>query len=604
MSDQFPKPGELFQERYRIAKVIGAGGFAQVYRAVQEDLEREVALKILIPAGDGPPGTDRASYSQKLVQRFHQEAKLVSRLRDPHTITMYDYGHAENGLLFMVFEYVNGLSLSQVVNRSGALKASRVIKILKQTLSSLHEAHALGMMHRDIKPANIMIYEHVGRPDQVKLLDFGIAKVFSEAEAPVNDLTTDGAIVGTPRYMSPEQILGKPLTPASDIYSLGLVGYEMLVGQKANDSHTSMTVIGRQLDPMSFAVPPELAIPPELRRVIDRMLVKKVEDRFATADEVIAALEAIEDISGGKRITGLNQALPSQPVYGQIFEEPQHTPAPHGHTPAPHGHTPAPHGQTPPPYGPSSGQFPIDPTPSGSRERLYGDSSGSRSQPFPPPYVEEAGGGASKKLALISALALGVVAILAIGVFALFSSDTEPTETDSLAVVESPETDEEASALANAATPQDRAERNKLTVTTHPSNLAIKIGDRVVGRSPVDIDLHGLSFPLTVTAELDKDTEKGVFLNRPDRPVFIDFTSVIEAQAKKEAEAAEIEAEKARKAAEAEKKEQAPRAASTPRVRRPKPAPAAPETAQKEAKKEEEEVKSKPTFSLPPMDGI
>jgi eukaryotic-like serine/threonine-protein kinase len=627
MSQAFPKPGDLFMGRYRIAKVIGAGGFAQVYRAVQEDLEREVALKILIPASDGPEGSDRATYSQKLVQRFHQEAKLVSRLRDPHTITMYDYGNADNGLLYMVFEYINGLSLSQVVNRSGAIAASRVIKILKQTLSSLHEAHALGMLHRDLKPANIMIYEHVGRPDQVKLLDFGIAKVFSEKEAPVNDLTTDGAIVGTPRYMSPEQILGKPLTPASDLYSLGLVAYEMLVGQKANDSHTSMTVIGRQLDPNSFAIPPELAIPPDLRRIIDKMIVKNPDQRWQSAAEVMAALDAIGDDSAVRRITGVNQAVPRTDPHMNV---------PVGVAAA---YSAGPGTMTPPPGYPQSGRpltntgpypaagapgyydgpptqtgvppaYPIDPTPSGMRPMTYP----SHSQTFPVAQAPPAQG--NNKVILFAALVFGAVAILGIGAYVVLGSKGADPAAASAAVAGAP-------SAATAQEGQSKTEANaaaagseqsgKLRVTTHPTDVLIKIGDRAVGRSPVDIDVHGLSFPLTVTAQLDADIQSSVFLNRPDRPVFIDLTSQIEARKRTEQEEAERKrAEEERRRADEERQRAEAERARNNRGTAPvrtQPAkttttqPAAAPATQTDTKPEESRPKT-PTFHIPSMEGL
>ena len=185
------------------------------------------------------------------MRRFNQEAKLVSRLQDPHTITMYDYGRTASGMLYMVFEFVDGESVSELVSREGALHYSRVLSIVEQTLGSLEEAHAFGVMHRDIKPGNIMVFEHVGRPDQVKLLDFGIAKVAKATGSQSKDLTADGTLVGTPRYMSPEQIRGEEITPRSDIYSLGLVAYEMLVGSKAIAATSSVTIIGLQLEPQN-----------------------------------------------------------------------------------------------------------------------------------------------------------------------------------------------------------------------------------------------------------------------------------------------------------------------------------------------------------------
>lgn len=287
MAATFPKTGDLFEGRYRIGPMIGAGGFARVYKAQQEDLGREVALKIMTPPKDG-------DYDPHLVERFNQEARLVSRLRDPHTITMFDYGRNHDGLLYMVFEYVNGVSLSHLISAEAPLRADRAMKILRQTLSSLEEAHAMGMLHRDIKPGNIMVFEHVGRPDQVKLLDFGIAKL-TGADHPAQDLTADGALIGTPRYMSPEQIRGEKLTAQSDLYSLGLVAYEMLMGKKAIESNSSVTIIGKQLDPQSFTLPVLAHVPAGLRTWVNRLLAKEREHRFKTATEALQGLNALEN---------------------------------------------------------------------------------------------------------------------------------------------------------------------------------------------------------------------------------------------------------------------------------------------------------------------
>ena len=282
MAGTFPKPGDLFEGRYRIRSMIGSGGFARVYSAMQEDLGRVVALKILTPPKDG-------DYETKVVDRFNQEARLVSRLQDPHTITMFDFGRSADGLLYMVFEYVNGVSLSHLISTEAPLAPTRVVKILLQTLSSFEEVHAMGVLHCDIKSGNIMVFERVGRADQAKLLDFGIAKLTGSDQLP-QDLTADGALIGTPRYMSPEQIRGEKLTAQSDIYSLGLVAYEMLMGKKAIESNSSVTIIGKQLDPQSFALPVMASVSVGLRTIINRMLAKERDGRYLNASDVMTAL--------------------------------------------------------------------------------------------------------------------------------------------------------------------------------------------------------------------------------------------------------------------------------------------------------------------------
>lgn len=290
MSDtttSFPRVGETFQERYRLDQVIGQGGYARVYRARQTDLGRDVAIKILRTQ-------DRtAAKIEEAGRRFEREAKLVSQLHDPHTITMYDYGRTSSGALYMVTEFVDGTNLLDFVNGEGALAPGRAAQMVLGVLYSLQEAHERGILHRDIKPANVMVYALPGRPDQVKLLDFGIAKAF-EQEADDGDsmamaLTAQGRVVGSPGYMSPEQIRGDALTPASDVYSTGLVFYEMLSGRRAIDTD-DLRAAFRQIDEVPILLPEELDIPPRLRAIVERMVDKHVDRRYPSALEVIDEL--------------------------------------------------------------------------------------------------------------------------------------------------------------------------------------------------------------------------------------------------------------------------------------------------------------------------
>ncbi|MBA2664848.1 MAG: serine/threonine protein kinase [Bradymonadaceae bacterium] len=297
MSVGFPETGDMFVDKYRVQSILGSGGFSRIYHAVQVDLDRDVALKILRPpVDDSMSNTDRSQYLERISIRFQQEAKLVSKLRSPYTITMFDYGRTERGLLYMVLEYVSGQTIAELLDAGQSIDQRRVVKVLHQVLTSLHEAHALGMLHRDLKPANIMVYEHLGEGDQVKLLDFGIAKVVGDAQSTHNfDLTSDGNIIGTPRYMSPEQIRGDhELSPSSDLYSMGLVAFEMLTGHKAIAGNSSLQIITKQISPESFALPDELEVHPMLRVLVNRMLSKAVDKRYPNAHEVVAELEAID----------------------------------------------------------------------------------------------------------------------------------------------------------------------------------------------------------------------------------------------------------------------------------------------------------------------
>ncbi|MGM0555266.1 MAG: serine/threonine-protein kinase [Myxococcota bacterium] len=295
----FPEPGELFEGKYRIRDLLGSGGFARVYRAEQTDLGREVALKILSPQVSSLASNDSVdSQLESVAIRFEREAQVVSRLRSPFTITVYDYGRTGSGLLYMVLEYVDGLELDEV---DVPLEPRRVARVLEQVLKSLQEAHAHDLLHRDLKPANIMLYEHLGEKDQVKLLDFGIAKMVGEAQKEKReeqDLTAADSLIGTPRYMSPEQIRGENVGPASDIYSLGLVIYELLVGEKAITSSDSIEILGKHLSAESFELPADINIHPDVRAIVNQMLVKDMSQRYATTEEVLADVQALEKVRG------------------------------------------------------------------------------------------------------------------------------------------------------------------------------------------------------------------------------------------------------------------------------------------------------------------
>ncbi len=266
--------------------MLGAGGFARVYLANFEDLKRRVAIKILVPT-EPPPSL----YPSRLNQRFLREAQLISELKNQSTVTMYDFGRSEQGLLYMVFEYVDGKTVEEMINESGAISEARTARIVEQVLHSLDEAHAHGILHRDIKPANIMAYDYLDSKDLVKLLDFGIAKPLMREEDGAN-LTRDNTLLGTPRYMSPEQIVNESLGPASDLYGLGLVAFEMVMGEPALTETDRSTIIRSHLDAREFQLPHDVPVSPQFRYILEKMVAKRIEDRFSNAKEAIAAIEA------------------------------------------------------------------------------------------------------------------------------------------------------------------------------------------------------------------------------------------------------------------------------------------------------------------------
>ncbi len=303
--------GELVGGRYEVVRSIGAGSFAEVYLGVDSVLRREVAIKLMNLSKLTMPGSDDDELRQNLVQRFLLEAHTVARLRATCTVTLFDFGEEPNGDLFMVLEYVPGHTLRAEVEEHGPMAPERVVRILRQVLSSLHEAHAYELLHRDLKPENIMIFDYLNAVDQVRVVDFGIAKPLQADQQAGKALTGAGMLVGTPRYVPPERVTEQKLLPASDIYGLGAVAYFCLTGEEIySDTKGTMNILGRQIENTSVQLP--AAIPnlsQGMRAIIDKMLHKKLEERYATAAEVIADIDRWStDQIAELRVTG--QYLP------------------------------------------------------------------------------------------------------------------------------------------------------------------------------------------------------------------------------------------------------------------------------------------------------
>lgn len=304
------RPGEIMQGRYRVEELIGTGAFAEVYRGLDLTLNRDVAIKMMklsVPVGQ--PGFDQEAVRQDMMSRFLREARLVSRLRMESTVTLFDFGAEERGDMFMVLEYVDGETLREHVYRQGAMQAERVARILRQALISLHEAHSYTLLHRDIKPENLMLFEYLGVPDQVRLVDFGIAKALQEGKSAA---TAAGMLVGTPRYIPPERVTLNELYPASDLYSLGAVAYYLLTGEEVYKEIEGgpMMILQAQISEKDVTLPPWCEVPDELRWIVNRMLCKKLEQRYAQAFEVIADLDTFLFLQANRRYN-ISQELPS-----------------------------------------------------------------------------------------------------------------------------------------------------------------------------------------------------------------------------------------------------------------------------------------------------
>ncbi|GIL14018.1 MAG: hypothetical protein BroJett038_27380 [Chloroflexota bacterium] len=251
--------------KYEIVELVGQGGMATVYKGYQGDIDRYVAVKVLPPH----PGLD-----QHFIERFRLEARTVARLQHPHILPLYDYG-VQDDILYLVTAYVEGGSLNERIHR-GKMPPGEAARLLRQMASALDFAHRQGIIHRDIKPDNVL----VDREGHVLLADFGIAKL-AEGEA---RLTVTGGLVGTPAYMSPEQGRGETVTGSADIYSLGVVVYEMLTGKQPFTASTPMQVVLKHMtEPVPSVRAESAGLPPSLEPVMQRVLAKDPESRYRTA---------------------------------------------------------------------------------------------------------------------------------------------------------------------------------------------------------------------------------------------------------------------------------------------------------------------------------
>ncbi len=278
---------------FRLLRRLGQGAMAEVYLAEQLTLHRLVAIKVL---------RSRFATDAKAVARFQREAQAAAALVHPNIVQIYEVGCAE-GIHFIVQEYVQGENLRQWLARHGAPDVPTALSIMKQVASALAKAAELGVIHRDIKPENILI----SRTGEVKVADFGLARILSHAEAV--ELTQPGITVGTPLYMSPEQLEGKPLDSRSDIYSLGVTCYQMLSGQAPFTAQTVLSLAFQHLhkEPTRLeTLCPHL--PVGLCRVVHKMLAKSPQQRYSSAKELLGELETLErqlraDSQAGQELT-------------------------------------------------------------------------------------------------------------------------------------------------------------------------------------------------------------------------------------------------------------------------------------------------------------
>ncbi len=272
-------PGYLFVDRYRIKRVIGRGGMGLVYLASDEKAQRLVAIKTVSRTADSV-----------LVARFRREARLISELLHPNIVALVDFGEADD-LLYLVMEYIDGEPLTAVLARDGALAPERARAIAYQVADALARAHDLEVVHRDIKPDNIMVKRLPDGSERVKVLDFGVAKIRREVGAPATIQTQAGTIIGSLRYISPEQVQGSEVTAQTDMYMFGCVLYEMLAGHRVFDHKSPADcAMAHVLEKPKPPAPPGVTLPKALVDLAMRCLDKKPAARPANARAVLTTL--------------------------------------------------------------------------------------------------------------------------------------------------------------------------------------------------------------------------------------------------------------------------------------------------------------------------
>lgn len=288
MSENFsiPTPGDVIAGKYRVMEELGRGAYGVVFRAEQTGLGRNVALKTLLPA---------AFLQMDIVQRFHREAQLIATLDHENIIKLYDYG-MDGNLLYMAVEYVEGRTLGELIKWEAPLPEKKVREIISQVLSALSFAHSHGIVHRDLKPDNILLFRtppeegHV--EEVVKVLDFGIAKLVrgDQENSALKTLTQDGTVLGTPHYMSPENIVGDAVDHKTDLYAIGIILYEMLTGKHPFEAQSPSAVMVRHLRDDAPHLP-EPWTHSVFDHVILRCLAKQPEDRVGSAEEIQKLLD-------------------------------------------------------------------------------------------------------------------------------------------------------------------------------------------------------------------------------------------------------------------------------------------------------------------------
>ncbi len=314
MSAEHDLTGVRLDDRYTLTRLMGQGGMGHVYEGIHEFLARRVAIKVLVP---------RLACESTYRERFLREAKAASKIGHLNVVEILDFGNTPNGSVYFVMEFLEGLDLKALLKRTGPLPWPRARALLLQILAALEAAHAQRIIHRDIKPANCFVISTADNPEMVKLLDFGIAKVAVEpgehSGSLAQSLTNTGEVFGTVKYMAPEQATGISDDPRSDMYSVGVVAYEMLTGQVPFSGPFAFQIINRHVNEPPRPPREHMStIPPAVEAFVLRALAKRPEHRFESMQQMRRALAAIPVDAPGATV--------SVPVSGPVSSSSGPTP--------------------------------------------------------------------------------------------------------------------------------------------------------------------------------------------------------------------------------------------------------------------------------------
>jgi serine/threonine-protein kinase len=308
--------GQTLAGKYRIDERLSGGGMGTVYRGTHVLMDKTVAVKVLKPS---------LAADEKIVARFSREARAASKILHPHAISVTDFGEGENGVVFLVMEYLSGQTLKEIIRSGGPMPLTRVAEILRQVGGALDAAHAEGVVHRDLKSDNIMLLSTTGA-DYAKVLDFGIAKIKEPEGSYDPGLTNPDLVIGTPQYMSPEQCSQSPdIDARSDIYSLGVILYEMLVGHVPFTGASPTAIMLKHLqEPAPSVLTERDDLPPAIERVVARALEKRPEDRYNTVGELVedfTVAAGMETAAAAAPTTGKPVAPPADELLDDADEE-------------------------------------------------------------------------------------------------------------------------------------------------------------------------------------------------------------------------------------------------------------------------------------------